>query len=260
MTGPYFVVLNRPVADRSTRSLPALVTAVALALCAGPALGETPNPEVSLSNPSVGLARPVIPVIPVREREVWFRDAWTARLNAGFATDDDLGDIAIGNLEVDTGNQSMVGLDLGRPIVDDFRDWPVDVDWRIGVQRLLEHGARPDAFAQTAYLKLYWRPFPWERFVSTRIGFGEGLSYAWSVPEVERKYAARHDEDTSRLLNYLDVSVDVNVGDVIRNERARACWLGLVISHRSSAFGLVDIFGNVHNGSNYNPAALECGF
>ena len=64
----------------------------------------------------------------------------------------------------------------------------------------------------------------------------------------------------SRLLNYLDVSLDLNVGDLIRNEGARACTLGLVISHRSGVFGLVDIFGNVNNGSNYNTAALECGF
>ncbi|MGH2899904.1 MAG: hypothetical protein ACRDMZ_14615 [Solirubrobacteraceae bacterium] len=254
--------------DRSTGSTRALVRALAavlagLCLCApaAPANAETEPGDVSLADdPSVALVRPDVPVIPVREREVWFRDAWTARINGGFATDKDLGNIATGDVEVDTGNQSMVGLDVGRPLVDDFRDWPVDFAWRIGVQRLFEHGAQPDTFAQTAYLKMYWRPFPWERVVGTRIGFGEGLSYAWRVPAVERSYAERHNEDTSRLLNYLDVSVDLNVGDVIRNEQARACWLGLVISHRSGVFGLVDIFGNVHNGSNYNTAALECGF
>jgi len=234
---------------------------------AGPALAENSPSDVSLAgDPSFGLALPaigaiaMIPVIPVREREVWFRDTWTARLNAGFATDKELGEITTGDIEVDGGNQSMIGMDVGRPLVDNFRDWPVDFAWRVGLQRLFEQGAGSNAFAQTAYLKMYWRPFPWERFVGTRIGFGEGLSYAWDVPQVEREYAARHGEDTSRLLNYLDVSLDVNVGDVIQNESARRCWLGLVISHRSGVFGLVDIFGNVHNGSNYNTAALECGF
>lgn len=239
----------------------ALAAALVTGLVSTLAFAETPPSDVSLAeDPTLGLVRPVIPVIPVREHEVWFRDAWIVRINAGFATDKDLGDIATGDVEVDSGNQSMVGIDVGRPLVDNFRDWPVDVAWRVGVQRLFEHGAGPDSFAQTAYLKLYWRPFPWERLVGTRIGFGEGLSYAWDAPAVERTYAARHDESTSRLLNYLDVSLDVNVGDVIQNERARACWLGLVISHRSGAFGLVDIFGNVHNGSNYNTAAVECGF
>ena len=208
--------------------------------------------------PSVGAK--LIPIIPVREREVWYRDQWNVRVNGGFATNADLGEITTGDLKVQDENLSMVGIDIGRPIVNDFRDWPVDFAWRVGLIRYLEHGTQPDAFGQTAYLKMYVRPFPWERWVGTRIGFGEGLSYAWQVPAIERDYAADHGGGTSRLLNYLDVSLDVNIGDLVRSEAAQSCWLGIVISHRSGVFGLVDIFGNVHNGSNYNTAAVECGF
>lgn len=210
--------------------------------------------------PTPYLVQPMIPLIPVREREVWFRDDWTVRINAGYATDKSFGQIVGGSVEVDSGSQSLIGLDLGRPVVDNWRDWPIDFAWRLGVQRYLDHGAGASGFAQTAYLKMYWRPFPWERVVSTRIGFGEGLSYAWRVPEVERQWANRHDDSTSSLMNYMEVGVDLNIGDVIRNERARSCTLGLVLSHRSGVFGLVDIFGNVNNGSNYNTAAVECGF
>ncbi len=230
-------------------------------LCCAAALGaaEAEPPDVSLLE-LPAFVKPSIPVLPVRERETWFRDSWTVRLNGGYATDKDLGQITMGDVEVDGDASSMIGLDMGRPIVDDFRDWPVDFAWRIGVQRWLDHGAGANGFAQTAYLKMYIRPFPWERVVSTRIGFGEGVSYAWRVPDVERQWARDHDDETNRLMNYLDVSLDLNLGDVIRNESARACTVGVVISHRSGVFGLVDIFGNVHNGSNYNTAALECGF
>ena len=232
-------------------------------ICCAAALGgaETIPADISLlDDPNSLLEKPSIPVIPVRDREVWFHDAWNLRINAGYATDTDLGQIATGGVEMDSGNQSLIGVDIGRPLVNDWRDWPVDFAWRVGVQRYLDHGAGASGFAQTAYLKMYWRPFPWERVVSTRIGIGEGLSYAWRVPDVEREWAAEHGDETNRLMNYLDVSLDLNLGDVIRNESARACTLGLVISHRSGVFGLVDIFGNVHNGSNYNTAALECGF
>lgn len=235
-----------------------LVVASLLSLPVLGAAGTPPNDITLADEPPT--TTPVIPVISVREREVWFRDAWTARINGGYSTDKDLGEITTGDVEVESDNSSLIGIDVGRPLVDDFRDLPIDVVWRMGVQRWLDHGAGASGFAQTAYLKMYWRPFPWERFVGTRIGVGEGLSYAWRVPDIERGYAARHDEDTSRLLNYLDVSLDLNVGDVIRNENARACWLGLVVSHRSGVFGLVDLFGNVQNGSNYNTAALECDF
>lgn len=237
----------------------ALLPALWICGFATPAGAESPPAHVSLLEHKAML-QPTIPIIPVREREVWFRDVWTVRLNAGYATDKDLGQITTGAVEVDGGASSMIGLDIGRPLVDDFRDWPIDFAWRVGVQRWLDHGAGASGFAQTAYLKMYVRPFPWEHVVSTRIGLGEGVSYAWRIPDVERQWARDHGEHTNRLMNYLDVSLDLNVGDLIRNESARACTLGLVISHRSGVFGLVDIFGNVHNGSNYNTAALECGF
>lgn len=224
----------------------------------GASLARADGDAAGGSLPSVGAK--LIPIIPVREREVWYRDQWQVRINGGFATNADLGQITTGDLKVHDENLSMIGIDVGRPIVNDFRDWPIDFAWRVGLIRYFEHGTQPDSFANTAYLKMFWRPFPWERFVGTRIGFGEGLSYAWQVPTIEKDYAERHGGGESRLLNYLDVSVDVNVGDIVRSERMRSCWLGVVISHRSGVFGLVDIFGNVHNGSNYNTAALECGF
>ncbi len=237
----------------------AVLSAFWIACAASLGVAESDPAQVSLLEDPAP-TRLTVPVIPVREREVWFRDAWSVRINAGYETDKDLGQITTGDVEVNGDRSSLVGVDIGRPLVDDWRDWPVDFAWRVGVQRWLDHGAGASGFAQTAYLKMYVRPFPWEHLVSTRIGFGEGLSYAWRVPDVEREWARQHDEETSGLMNYLDVSLDLNVGDVIRNERARACTLGLVISHRSGVFGLVDIFGNVNNGSNYNTAALECGF
>ena len=37
-----------------------------------------------------------VPVVPVREREVWFRDAWVGRIHAGVAADQTLGEITAG--------------------------------------------------------------------------------------------------------------------------------------------------------------------
>jgi outer membrane protein len=232
------------------------LAAAALAFAAQTARADVERPSVPMPSMSTKL----IPIIPVREREDWYPDRWDVRMNGGFATDSDLGQIATGDFDPKDEKTSLVGMDFGRPIVTDFRDWPVDFAWRVGLIRYLEHGTQADSWGQTLYLKMFLRPFPWERHVSTRVGIGEGVSYAWRVPTTERAYSERHGENTSRFLNYLDVSLDVNVGDLVRNERARSCWLGVVISHRSGVFGLVDIFGNVKSGSNYNTAALECGF
>lgn len=201
-----------------------------------------------------------VQVIPIREREVWFRDAWQIRGNYGYATEKTLGEITAGGVRVEKDRGWLAGVDVGRPIVENFRDWPVDIAWRIGLLRFFERGEQSDFWAHTAYIKFYWTKFPWSHKVRTRLGFGEGISYAWHIPTEEREEARRHDRNTSRLLNYLDVSADVNIGDLSRSERLSRCWLGFVISHRSGAFGLIDVFGSVNGGSNYNTAALECEF
>lgn len=199
-------------------------------------------------------------VIPIRERELWFPDAWHVRTNFGWATEKTLGEITSGAVRTEKERPWLIGLDVGRPIVENFRDWPLDFAWRIGLIRYFERDAQSDFWGHTWYVKAYWKKFPWSRWVRTRLGFGEGISYAWHVPREEREEARRHDRNTSRLLNYLDVSVDLNLGDLVRSKRLSRCWLGLVISHRSGAFGLIDIFGSVNGGSNYNTASVECEF
>ena len=89
------------------------VTALALVVAlARPALGlaQDDPPAVSLApDPGFYLVKPDVPVIPVREREVWFRDSWSVRMNAGYGTDSSLGEIVGGDFDVDSDNASLIG-------------------------------------------------------------------------------------------------------------------------------------------------------
>ncbi len=82
-----------------------------------------------------------------------------------------------------------------------------------------------------------WTHFPWNRYVYTNIGVGEGVSYASSVPAVEHIRAPV----TRRFLNYLAFEIDLappshpNIQFAIR------------IHHRSAAYGL---YGAGTSGSN----------
>ena len=58
----------------------------------------------------------------------------------------------------------------------------------------------------TFYIKAYWNFRPWERTI--RLGFGEGASYAWGIPYVEKLEAQAEGDHNSRFLNYLDISLD----------------------------------------------------
>ena len=91
----------------------------------------------------------------------------------------------------------------------------------------------------------------------TRIGFGVGLSYAQSIPYVEARDQAERGRPTSKLLNYLDPSIDVSVGDLVGIRSQRETYLGLGVSHRSGMFGSSQLLGNVDGGSNYIYSYLE---
>ena len=201
-----------------------------------------------------------VPVESVRELETWFRDAWVVRLNGGYSTDENLGSITGGKVRIDNEYSGLVGLTVGRPIVDDFLDLPIDFTWNLQLIRYFERGDRDDFWGATAHIKAYWKKFPWDKYVRTRLGFAEGVSYVEHVPSIEKEHLKSKDRNTSRLLNYLDVSLDVNARDVIRVEKLESCWLGFAISHRSGVFESVDIFGEVRGGSNYNTGYLECQF
>jgi hypothetical protein len=84
-----------------------------------------------------------------------------------------------------------------------------------------------------------WVRFPWDRYVHTSLGLGQGLSYAFRVPELEPRRDA--DLDSAKLLNYLLVEVAAGPPD--------SRWQGFVrVHHRSGVFG---IYGDVHGGSNF---------
>jgi outer membrane protein len=62
------------------------------------------------------------------------------------------------------------------------------------------------------------------------------------------------------VLLYLDPSVDVNLGDLLRAKSLRETYLGMGVSHRSGVFGSAQLFNNVDGGSNFIYAYLETAF
>jgi outer membrane protein len=152
---------------------------------------------------------------------------------------------------------AITGLHVGRPFVEKLNGWPLDFVGYVGVLHRDENGLQSNGWQIDAYMKAYYYGFPWSERVQTRLGFGFGLSYAERVPFTEASSQAERDRNTSRLLNYLDPSIDVNVGDLFRNERLRKTWIGLGVSHRSGIFASSRLLGNVDGGSNYIYASIE---
>lgn len=196
-------------------------------------------------------------------REVqWSAEAsptWV-RVSYGPAAEDRCNMVKITTLRCTAINRATptaaVGLNVGKTLVQDFRGWPLDL---VGYVGLIQHRDRP--FQRTgAEVDLFMKGFyrlPWSDRVSTRIGFGWGLSVADPVPFAEVQEQAARGRRTSRVLNYIDASVDFSVGDVLAAERWKHTYLGVGVVHRSGMFSHSRLLGNVTGGSNYIVLTLE---
>ncbi|MEI7969015.1 MAG: MipA/OmpV family protein [Betaproteobacteria bacterium] len=155
---------------------------------------------------------------------------------------------------------SITGIVFGRTFVERLNGWPLDFVGYAGVIHHNERGLQPDGWQFDVYMKAYFHGFPWSDRVRTRLGFGAGVSWATRVPYVEARDQGARDRTTSKLLNYLDPSIDVSVGDVIGSRRWADTFFGLGVSHRSGVFGASQLLGNVEGGSNYIYTYLETMF
>ena len=149
------------------------------------------------------------------------------------------------------------GFDIGRPLIEKVNNWPLDFVAYVGLLAHDERGIQPDGLQLNAQIKAYYYGFPWTSAVRTRAGFGAGFSMAQRVPLTEVRDQARRGRNTSRLLNYLDPSLDFSVGDLLGSKRLKETYLGIGISHRPGIFGTSQLLGNINGGSNYFYGYLE---
>ena len=192
-------------------------------------------------------------------------DAWPegrpliVKLLYGKATDCDVAQVMLLKCtSTTTVDQTRVaGIELGRPFVERLNGWPLDFVGYVGLLRHQERGLQEDSWQANAYMKAYYYGFPWSERVRTRLGLGVGISYAERVPYVEMRDQLARGRSSSRLLNYLDPSIDISVGDLIGVESMGETYVGLGVTHRSGIFGTSRLLGNVNGGSNYIYSYVE---
>lgn len=185
---------------------------------------------------------------------------WFFRVAAGLATDDSLHNIIQGSLSKDDDRTRITSVFGGQKISDRFWGLPLQVFWMGGIARHFERNIQRDFWEYVFALKVYYVDLPWSDRLQTRIGFAEGISYVERIPVVELESVLNKNRSASHVLNYLDVSIDINMGDLFNSPDMSHCYTGFSVHHRSGIFGSADIFGNVDGGSNYNTLYVECQF
>ena len=150
------------------------------------------------------------------------------------------------------------GVHIGKPFIEKVNGWPLDFAGYVGLTHHNERGLQPNGLQLDLYMKAIYYGFPWSERVKTRLGLGVGLSTAQRVPYTE--VTSQNGKTTSRLLQYLDPTIDISVGDLIGVRSLKETYLGFGVSHRSGIFGASRLLGNVSGGSNYIYSYLESTF
>jgi outer membrane protein len=195
--------------------------------------------------------------------------AWQARrpliLRVGYGQSSDCDLLPIVTLQCTTTNTqdptSIVLIDVGQVLLRRLNGWPLDIQGFVGFVHHLERGLQEDFWQVNGYFKPVYSFGPWlDSRLAPRLGFAAGISYASRIPFMEQRDQALRGRDTSKLLLYLDPTVDLSVGRLFGVRELRETYFGVGASHRSGMFGASRLFNNVDGGSNYIYAFIESAF
>jgi len=152
---------------------------------------------------------------------------------------------------------SITGVQLGKTFLENVNGWPLDYVGYVGLTHHNDHGLQANGLQVDLFMKAFYSGFPWSARVKTRLGMGAGVSIAQRAPYIEASTQAALGKPTSRMLQYLDPTLDVSLGDLVGARAMKNTYIGLGVSHRSGIFGASRLLGNVNGGSNYIYAYLE---
>lgn len=155
---------------------------------------------------------------------------------------------------------SIAGVQVGRPFIQNLNGWPLDVVGYVGLTHHNDRGLQPNGLQLDLFMKGFYSGFPWSERIKTRLGVGMGVSLAQRVPYIEASSQASNGEMTSRLLQHLDTTFDVSLGDILGSRALKETYIGFGVSHRSGIFRSSRLLGNVYGGSNYIYSYVESAF
>ncbi len=179
---------------------------------------------------------------------------YSLRVAYGKVTDSDLGQILMGNIKSHPYDLRVLALDGGYLLATQAYNKPIDIYVKSGLSHFYEADGRDDIYEVTLYIKAYWNFF----HKKVRLGLGEGVSYTSAVLYTEYLEATKENDNNSHFLNYLDISVDTDIGRLLHSKTLYGTFLGFAIKHRSGIYGLIN---NVSNGgSNYNTVYIQTQF
>lgn len=182
------------------------------------------------------------------------------RLAYGCTTETKFVEIMQGDINCADIDTNLASVFVSRQLTQSMLTLPIEGWLQLGLGRRFENDLQSDFWEGVFAFKALFRQFPWSDSVETRVGFSNGVSYAGRIPALEIEKAERKNRRESHLLHYLEFSLDVSVGDVLRVDSLRDLFAGFYVHHRSGIFASSNYYKNVDGGSNANMLYLEWEF
>jgi len=184
---------------------------------------------------------------------------YSFRVAYGYASEKDLGDILLTlNFSKHPQDLRVVAVDGGYLLKENLFELPIDLYAKGGYSYFLEDKNR-NVSEILAYVKILYNLDLGRNRI--RFGFGEGVSYVSRLLEAEVYDATDQEtgvmDPTAKFLNYLDITIDFDIGKMLHIRSLEDCYFGYLLKHRSGVFGL---YSGVHGGSNYNSLYIEKNF
>lgn len=190
------------------------------------------------------------------------------RLIYGEAMYSSLREIVTGKLKKDFQESSLIGIQVNQYLEKGIYDDKIDISamWSVFLhkQSTIDDDAPyqdgmtlkgENTFQYNFGARIYWKDFPWNKYVRTKFSVAEGLSYTLDYLDIERQnYNKETLENKSLLLNYLEFNLHFNLGDTVNIDKLEKVNFGIGISHRSGVYGL---FNGVVGGSNFITVFIE---
>jgi len=192
-----------------------------------------------------------------KSRRKTLRNTPYIRVAHGWGTPSSLGEIISGHTENDPYNNQLTSVFYGHPLTDELFGLPLDIYLTPGVVWHWSSEVQPSSQEYVVAIKAYYT-FTWP--ISWRFGAAEGASYISRVTYIEESELNNKGYEVSKLMNYLDFTLDISLGELFRTKDLNGLWLGYSIHHRSSIFEAASHFGRIKGGSNYNTVYLQWHF
>lgn len=186
------------------------------------------------------------------DRVLGIRPYW--RVSHQWGTPSSLAKVIRLEAKPDTFDSQLTTVFYGLPLTDRLFTLPIHVYLHSGLGWHWASDYQDQSLEGVVSMKVFYTiPLPWR----IRLGFAEGVSFITEVTALERNNNEKKGYQPSQTQNYLDPSVDINLGDIVPWAALRGVWLGAYIHHRSAIFETAQQFGRIKGGSNFRGVYLK---